>query len=262
MAKIITLEAQSRQGSGSSAARRLRRAGWLPAVIGMQGGNCSTIQLNAHGFEMMLRHHTGENLIVDMVVDGGSPCKALLKEVQHDPLDDHPVHADFLEISMTEKLTVRIAIVVTGEPVGVTQEGGVLEQHMRELEVECLPTDIVEQLTVDVSGLSIGHSVRVKDMQVDPKLTVLTPPELAVASVLAPRLEEEEVPAEAAEGAEPEVIGAKKEEGEAAEGEEAKGKPEKGAKAEKGEKAEKPEKPEKAEKAGKGKEGKEAKGKG
>ena len=187
MAKIITLEAQARQGSGSSAARRLRRQGWLPAVITTQDGRCSTVQLGAHGFEMMLRHHTGENLIVDMVVDGGSPCKALLKEVQHDPLDDHPIHADFLEISMTEKLTVRITIILTGEAVGVLQQGGVLEQHLRELEVECLPTDIVEQLTVDVTGLSIGQSVRVKDMQVDPKLTVLTSADLAVASVLAPQ---------------------------------------------------------------------------
>jgi len=129
---------------------------------------------------------------------------------------------------MTEKISVRIPIALTGEPAGVTQEGGILEHLLRELEIECLPVDLVEEIEIDVSGLGIGDSVQVSDLKVDGSLTVLTPADIAVASVLAPRVEEEPVPeeAEVPEGAEPEVIGEaekEKEESEEKEGKGAKG---------------------------------------
>jgi len=123
------------------------------------------------------------------------------------------LHVDFFEISMTETMRVSIPIELTGEPVGVEQDGGILEHVTRELEVECLPGDLVEQFEIDVSALTIGDAVQVSDIQVSDKFDVITEPDVTVASVTAPRPEEEEEPEEVEEG-EPEVIGEKKEEGE------------------------------------------------
>lgn len=179
----------------------------LPGVIYNSKGQASSIQLDMHDFEMLLHSHTSENLIIDMEIDGGAPKKALLKEVQHDPVDGDVVHADFVEISMTKKMRVRILLRLVGEPVGVSQEGGVLEHLHRELEVECLPTDLVEEIDVDVSGLHIGDTILVRDLKIDTKFSVLAAPEVPVASVSAPRMEEEPVAVETTEGVEPEVIG-------------------------------------------------------
>jgi len=198
------------------------------------------IQLNAHDFDRTLRGHAGEHMLMDLEIAGDKPLKVLLKEVQHHPVSHKIIHADFNTISMTRKLRLELPIKLVGEPQGVSQQGGVLEHIMRNVEVECLPTDIVEQVDLDVSNLHIGESLLVSHIQLDPaKYTILSKPEQAVAAVSAPKVEEEPVAAEAvaAEGAlgEPEVITAKKVEGEEgeAEGEEGKGKKE--GKAEKGE---------------------------
>lgn len=210
VAKIRGAEAR-----GSGVSRRLRREGWLPGVINNKKCESWLIQMNRHDFEMVLRHHSSENMILDMEVDGQKPRKVLLNEVQRDPLTDNILHVDFLEISMTEKMRTHIRIALTGEAQGVIQEGGVLGHRLREIEVECMPADLVEQIEVDVSALKIGDSIRIEDITVDPKITVLTAGDVAVASVSAPRKEEEIVPEEtkeAAEGAEPEVIGEKEKE--------------------------------------------------
>lgn len=216
------VKAQSREGTGTSNARRLRAAGWLPAVLNDVDGNAHVIQIDHHAFEMLLHHHSGESLLLKVQVDEDQPRTTILKEVQHEPISGDAVHADFKEIRMTEKLHVNIPIELTGDPSGV-EEGGILDHGLRELEVECLPGDIVDSIPVDVSALKIGDSILVEDLTLDPKLTVLTAPSLAVASVLVPRLEEEEEEEakEGEEGAEPEVIGEKPEgEGEKSESEE------------------------------------------
>lgn len=250
MAKEIKLAVQKRAAAGSSAARRLRRSGWLPAVVCNNKGRAESVQINARDFEKILHQRRGENILFDLTVDGGTDRRVLLREVQRDPVLDEVIHADFVEVSMTRKMRVGIQIRLLGEPVGVSQQGGILEQVLRELEVECLPGDIVESIDVDVSGLNLNQAIPVRDLKVDPKLTVLTSGDLAVATVTEPRKEEEITPEVAAvvEGAEPEVLTAKKEEGEeGAEGEE---------KAEKGEKGEKKpaagKEPEKGEKGEKG----------
>ena len=225
MPEYVKLAAQQRAASGSAAARRLRREGWLPAVINNEKGESVGVKLNRHGFEMLMRHHASENLIADVEVEGASPKRVLLREVQHDPVTDTVIHVDFVEISMTRKMKVNIPIELVGAAAGV-HEGGILDHHLRFVEIECLPSDLVESLPVDVTALKIGDALRVSDIKLPAGLTVLTPGDMSVASVALPR-EEEEVPAEAAaEGAaEPEVITERVREGE----EEAEG-AEKGAK--------------------------------
>jgi len=180
----------------------------------------------------MLKHHKSESLILDLKLDEGISKKVLLKEVQHDPVSDAVIQGELVDVSMTRKMRVNIPIILIGEPFGVTQEGGVLEQVLRELAVECLPGDMVETIEVDVSALKIGDSLMVRDIKVDPKLAVLSDANMAVASVTLPQLEEEpvaaaEAGAEAA-AAEPEVIGKEKKEGEEEEGGAEKGEEEEG----------------------------------
>jgi large subunit ribosomal protein L25 len=231
------LAAVKRETRGSSAAAALRRKGRLPAVVYGEGRSRS-IEIDTHTFEMMLSHHAGENLLIDMEIEGEGVHKVLLKEIQQGPVRGELLHVDFLEISMARKMRVMIPVEFVGEPLGVSQQGGILEHVLREVEVECLPGDLVDSIPVDVSALNIGNSLLVRDLKVDAKLTILTSPDVAIASVTAPRAEAAPAEAEAAEaeaGTEPEVIGKKKEEGE--EGEE-KAAPAKGEKAPaKGEKA-------------------------
>ncbi len=211
MAKKIEFNVQKREATGKNSAKRLRYAGMVPGVFNLRNGDSRLIKMNQHDFELLLAHHASESLIMDIQIDGSSARKAFLKEVQHDPITDNVLHADFLEISMTQKMTVHIPVNFVGEPIGVTDEGGVIEHHIRELEVECLPNDLVESIDVDVSGLKLGDTLMVENVKVDPSLTILTPGDVAVVSVATPHVEvEEEEEAEAEEGVEPEVIGEEK----------------------------------------------------
>jgi len=199
MAKEIILAAETRTGSGTSAARNLRREGILPAVLNESNGTVTSVQMDRHGFEQMLHHHSSEHLIIDLKLDGGAAKKVLLKDVQHHSVSGDLLHVDFLEISMTEKMTVPVGVRLVGEPAGVLVDGGLLEQPLREIDVECLPTDLVESIEVDVSALNIGDSILVRDLKVAAELTIITAEDVAVAHVSAPKLEEEE-PTEEEEG--------------------------------------------------------------
>jgi large subunit ribosomal protein L25 len=238
MAETIKLEIGTRVASGSAAARRLRNTGVVPGTISTEKGVAESVQFDGHVFDMILKRHRGENLVIDLSAGGGAPRKVLLKEVQHDPVYGKVLHADFVEVSLTRKIRVDVTLSLVGEPIGVREQGGMLDQLLREVEVECLAVDIPEVIELDVSGMSIGHVLRISDIKVPANLTMVTGPEVAVASVILPRMEEEKPEeAVAAEGAEPEVVGEKdkkEKEGEAAAA------PEKGK-----EKAEKPEKGEK-----------------
>jgi large subunit ribosomal protein L25 len=222
MAKEIKLSAGKRETSGTSAARSLRKTGWMPAVVYGERG-ARSLKINRRDFDTMLKRHTSENLIVDLDVEGEGVTKALLREVQHEAVMGEVLHADFVEISMTKKMRVTIALTLHGEPVGVSQGGGILEHLLRHIEVDCLPGDLVEEIVVDVSNLALGGTLMIRDLVIDPKFTVLTSGDVAVATVVAPR--EEKVEETAAEGTAvtPEVIGKKKEEEGAAGAEPAKG---------------------------------------
>jgi len=220
MANEIKIEAQLRTGAGSADARRLRRTGSIPGVVYGAKQEATAITLNAHSFQQLLRHHTSESLIVDLQIGDGAVVKVLLKDVQHHPVKNQVLHIDFHAISMTEKLHVLFPLEFVGEPVGVAQGGGILESLLREIEVECLPSDILEQVEVDVSALDINDNLSVKDVVLDSaKYRILTSLDVAVVAVAPPRVDdsadEEETGDEAGVvpgAAEPEVLKEKAEE--------------------------------------------------
>jgi large subunit ribosomal protein L25 len=162
-----------------------------------------------------MRGHTSKQLLVTLDLDG-TEVPALMRELQNDVIGGTPIHVDFGEVSLTEKVRVVVPIVLQGEPHGVKLQGGVLEQVLRSVEVECLPADIAEKFTVDVSGLKLDESLFVRDLKLGDKYTLVTRGDVAVAVVTNPDEDSSAKPAAGAEeAASPEVInkGKKEEEG-------------------------------------------------
>lgn len=238
----VSLSAVTRTGTGKSAARRARRDGLVPAIL--YGRSREPLSVAVARKDLLGALATGgRNALIDLRVahDGSEQVETvMLEEIQRDFLRREIIHVDLHAISLTEAIEVRVPVVLSGTPEGVASGAGILEQHLREVEVRCLPTQIPDRLTVDVAHLRVGGSLHVRDLGVAEGITVLTPPEEVLAAVVAPVVEEE-APAAAAEApAEPEVVG----KAPAAEGE---AKPEEPGKAEA--RAAKPEaKPAKAEK--------------
>ena len=199
-------------------AGRLRRTGWFPAVVYGEGRPGVDIQLNEHDFVMMLRSHRSENMILDLAVEGtAKPYKVMLKAMQHHPVTGRVIHLDFYEISMTRKIEIAVPVKLTGVPTGVANEGGILEHVLRALTVQCLPGDLIEEIELDVTGVAVGKTLRVRDVKIDAaKFKVMDDADQVVVAVAAPRTEEEEkaeADAEAAAAAAgPEVLTEKKEE--------------------------------------------------
>jgi large subunit ribosomal protein L25 len=214
MSGDIAIEAKKRDITGSAKLRKVRSAGRIPAVVYSKGNPGEPLTLDEHGFAQMLRHHTSESIIMKLRIDGEGERNVLLQDVQHHPVSGRILHVDFHEISMTERLTVSVPLELKGIPVGVSKQGGMLEHLLREIEVECLPSDVVEEFVIDVSGLSIGEGLTVNDIPLDPgKYAVVTSGEIAVAAVSAPRTAEAEEGAEGEEAtgvrvSEPERVGA------------------------------------------------------
>jgi large subunit ribosomal protein L25 len=201
MAVEAVINVETRKEAGTAPARRLRHTGWIPAIVTNQDRTTTPVKLKAHTFEMMLARHQSENMVLDISLDGAAPAKALLQDVQHDSLTGAVLHADFTMISMTETLVVDVTLVLKGDPVGVLQQDGILEHLVHELEVEGLAADIVDTLEVDVSSLHVGESIRAGDVPMPSGLTLVTNADLAVVTVLVPRLET--VKAETAEATAP-----------------------------------------------------------
>ena len=219
MAKQVKLKAEPRTNVGRSGVSKLRARGIIPAVI--YGGKVKpqALQVAARDVNAMMSHASGENVLVDLEIAGEkSNLAALVQEVQHSPVGGEIVHVDFHAISMDETIQAEVPLEPTGTPVGVKTFGGLLEQSLRALAIECLPRDLPDRITVDVSQLNIGDSIHVRDIQLPSGVTAKVPADLTAFSVLAPVVEEEPVAveAEAAAAAGPEVITEKKEEGEGA----------------------------------------------
>jgi large subunit ribosomal protein L25 len=216
MAKQVKLKAEARTSVGRSGVRKLRARGIIPAVI--YGGKVKPqpLQVAARDINAMMSHASGENVLVDLEIAGEKSNRAaLVQEVQHSPVGGEIVHVDFHAISMDETIQAEVPLEPTDTPVGVKTFGGLLEQSLRALTIECLPRDLPDRITVDVSQLNIGDSIHVRDIQLPPGVTAKVPLDLTAFSVLAPVVEEEPVAVEAeAAAAGPEVITEKKEEGE------------------------------------------------
>ena len=215
MSKDLTINATAREGVGKGPTRRLRAQGMIPAAVYGEGRDAVTVAVSAKDIANILRSGTGHNTIFKLALPNaaGEPDNVIIKDYQVDPVRGRLLHADLLRLSMTTLTRVSVSIETLGEPPGVKSEGGILELQLRELEVECLPGDIPQALTVDVSNLQIGDHVTVADLVYDrEKVKVLADEGQIIAGVLAPRMVEEVAPVaavpegEVAGGAEPEVI--------------------------------------------------------
>jgi large subunit ribosomal protein L25 len=218
MAKQVKLKAEPRLDVGRSAVRKLRARGLIPAVIYGGRENPQPLQVSARDINAMMSQASGENVLVELEIGGDRQSRtALVQEIQHSPVGGEIRHVDFHAISMDQMIQAEVPLEPMGTAVGVKTFGGLLEQSLRALAIECLPGDLPDRITVDVSQLNIGDAIHVRDIQLPQGVTAKVQLDLTAFSLLAPVVEEEPVAAEeeaAATG--PEVITEKKEEGEAA----------------------------------------------
>jgi large subunit ribosomal protein L25 len=201
------IEAQARIPGGKNANRRLRKSGQIPAVVYGPGKPPIVISVSPSQVSHILHSESGRNTIFSLSVDGSEQGNAMVKAYQLDPVQGNLIHADFLEIAMDRLLELTVNVEVVGEAEGVKLDGGIMDIVTRSIEVECLPSDIPESIKVDVSHLKINDYIRVKNIQTDAKVRILTDPEVVVVTIVPPI--KEEVPVEVAatpEAAEPEVI--------------------------------------------------------
>jgi large subunit ribosomal protein L25 len=196
----IKIKAEVRTEQGTGAVRRLRRTGMIPgSVMKMQKGGTELIKLPEHDFMMAMRGKSGKQLLVTLDMNG-TEVPALLREMQNDVLKGTPIHVDFSEVSLSEKVRITVPVYLVGESVGVKIGGGILQQVLRTIDIDCLPTDIPEKFDLDISQLGLDQTMFVRDLNLGEKYTIVTRGELAVAVVKAP------ADAPAAPGSNPEVI--------------------------------------------------------
>ena len=214
----VSLSANARDGKGKGAARSLRSHGQVPAVIYGHGRQPQPLALNARDLDKLLSHIQAESTVIEVTV-GGQTAKTLIREIQRHPIKRQILHVDFQALVAGEKVTVSIPIVLLGVPEGVRLEGGVLDQTLREIEIEVDPSNIPDHVEYDITNMVIGDSVHISDLKVPEGVEVIDDPETSVAVLAAPRAVIEEVAAvaepvegEAGAVAEPEVIGRGKEE--------------------------------------------------
>ena len=213
MAKQVKLTAERRTALGRSAVRKLKAAGSVPAVMYGSKDKPEALQVSKRDINALLSHAAGENILVELEIAGKSRL-ALVQEVQHAPLGGAVLHVDFHAVSQDEVIEADVPLEPVGIANGVKNMGGLLEQSLRSLAIECLPRDLPDVIKVDVSALNIGDAIHVREIQLPPGVSTRVQPDLTALSVLAPTVEEEPVAAvEAAAG--PEVIREKKEEPEA-----------------------------------------------
>ena len=182
----IKIKAAVRTEQGTGAVRRLRRTGMIPgSVMKMKKGGTELIKLPAHEFMLAMRGRASKQLLVTLDMDGRE-VPALMREMQNDVLAGTPIHVDFSEVCLTEKVRVKVPLYLTGEPVGVKIGGGILQQALRVIEVDCLPENIAEKFVIDVSQLGLDQTLFVRDLQLGEDQTIVSRGELAVAVVKAP----------------------------------------------------------------------------
>jgi large subunit ribosomal protein L25 len=216
-----TLEATTRDSRGKNEARRLRAAGQIPAVLYGGADGAVALSVDPKVLSRILHSGSGVNTIIGLDVKGRGVTQVLVKEFLLDPIKHSMLHADFYRVQMDKAITVTVSVVLKGEPKGVKVQGGVVDFPHREVEIECLPGDIPDHLTVDISELMIGQGVRLKELLAGAKWTPVSDPDTLIVHVVAAKAEE--VPAEAAAAAtpEPEVIKKGKGDEEKAEGKDA-----------------------------------------
>jgi large subunit ribosomal protein L25 len=211
-----TLEAVKREGRRKNEANRLRASGKMPAIFygpgkGGKAAEAIAVTVDPKAVLRILHSDSGANTLINLKVDGRE-TRVMLREYQLDPVTHQLLHADFYELAMDKAITVTVPIQLNGESKGVKQQGGLLDFVTREIEVECLPTDIPEHIDVDVTELMLHQSIRVRDLAVNPKWKAISDGDTMLVHIVVPKVEEEPVAeaapeaAAAAAPAEPEVI--------------------------------------------------------
>jgi large subunit ribosomal protein L25 len=213
-----TLDAVKREGRGKNEANRLRASGRIPAVFygpgkDGKGPEGVAVAVDPKAVMRILHSDTGANTLINLKLEGRE-TRVMVREFQLDPITHHLLHADFYQLAMDRAIVVTVPILVKGTAEGVKQQGGLLDFVTREIEVECLPTNIPENIVVDVSALMMHESIRVRDLAVDPKWKAISDGDTMLVHVVMPKAEEEPAAATAdaaaaaaaAAPAEPEVI--------------------------------------------------------
>jgi large subunit ribosomal protein L25 len=213
-----TLDAKKRDGRGKNEARRLRVSGRIPAVVygarkDGQAPDGVPVAVDPKEVLRILHSESGANTLINLKLEGAE-SRVMVREYQLDPVTHQLLHADFYQLAMDRAIIVSVPIVIKGEPAGVKVQGGLLDFVTRDIQVQCLPTDIPESIIVDVSELMLHQSIRVRDLAVDPKWKAVTDGETMLVHVVMPKAEEVVAPAAdaaaapvaAAAGTEPEVI--------------------------------------------------------
>jgi len=202
-----TLFVKIREGVGKSAAKKVRKEGAVPAILYGKETVPIPIAVNLVDFKKALSTEAGENTLLELHInrDQEEITKlALLRDIQFDYLTSRPIHFDFQEVLMKEKLTVKVPVKIIGKAYGVKDEHGILEEILREIEIECLPADIPNSFEVDVTNLGIGDSIHVSDLAVSENITILHDADETIITIISPtveKVEEAPAPAEAEVGA-------------------------------------------------------------
>jgi large subunit ribosomal protein L25 len=206
MAQQANLQVATRTATGKGAARSLRREGKIPGIIYGHGRDAESVAIDTAALSKTLLGISAGTTILDVTVDDRSPVKALIREIQRDSLRPAEIiHLDLYEVRSDEEITLAVPVRLIGVPDGVRNFGGVLDHVLRELEIEVLPSNIPEHVDLDVTALTIGHSLFVRDLTV-PNAKVLNDPDTPICTVVAPRTEEAPAPTEEVATAEPELI--------------------------------------------------------
>ena len=210
MAKQVKLSARPRIENGRNAVKRVRARGSVPAVIYGNKTTPANLEVSHRDLEVLLSHAVGENILVELeILDGSKKSSqlSLIQEVQHHPIARDILHVDFQAVSMTEEISASVTVEAVGEADGVKNFGGLLEQSIRSLSVRCLPQNLPEVITVDVSALKVGDSIHIRDIKLPAGVTVEDNEDLTVFIVAEPSVSAEPT---ATEAASPEVIKEKK----------------------------------------------------
>ncbi len=207
MAEKFVVKAIPREGRGKNDSRKLRRTGKIPVVVYGGGGDSVAAVAELKDLAAIIRSDTGANTLFSLEIEGADESRVIFQDRQIDPVSGRLLHADLRRLAKGEKIEITVPVHLIGEPIGVREEGGLLEQQVREIRVLCTPSNIPESIDIDVSDLEANESKHISDIEVSDEIEIQELPETLIASVVFVKEEVEETPLEDEEGLEPGIVG-------------------------------------------------------
>jgi large subunit ribosomal protein L25 len=204
MRKDITISGEAREKRGKNEARRLRARGMVPAIVYGTGSEPVAVAIDPKAVTGILKSGSGHNTIFDIDIQGAK-APVMIVDWQHEPIRSRLLHVDLLRIDLSKKVVVKVPVHTHGDPVGVKIQGGQHEIISRDVQVECLPDDIPERFDIDVTGLSVGQSIRASEIPLTGSMRLISPADAVISHVIGVRATAED-PAAVAAVAEPEVV--------------------------------------------------------